>query len=409
MTRTAPAGGSLDRQRAPRTAAWPLSPSEPRPPPPAPRPGAPGLQAWATDPSTSVTPWVAVSSQPRAADPPERGPLEDRSQSRCPEPAGVPARAPGGRARLLGLCAVPEGPPRPPSCPGSGPGACPHHLLGAARGMSPVVFSQRPHSIRLAPSGHPAPGTWRCGEQAHALGHAIHGGTEPRACTQHPRETICGRPDLLGTHFPLGPAVGLGAVDGEPARPRPAPGLSQQPAARARRPHPGCTAGPARGSWPGSPRTGLGPCQPGAGSHRSQPPPLTVQVAAVPPGAPWAGAPGHGHLFLLSGLGLRSLGWGRSPREFSTPSGFTGGGGEPGDLGLAHQAACRAPHRRAPRCIQHAGGSLSHWGPRARGRALLAGDPRPPDACQGPEVFIASICCLNCLLILWSQQPELEL
>lgn len=275
--------------------------------------------------------------------------------------------------------------------------------------MSPVVFSQRPHSIRLAPSGHPAPGTWRCGEQAHALGHAIHGGAEPRACTQHPRETICGRPDLLGTHFPLGPAVSLGAVDGEPARPRPAPGLSWQPAARARRPHPGCTAGPARGSWPGSPRTGLGPCQPGAESHRSWPPPLTVQVATVLPGAPWAGAPGHGHLFLLSGLGLRSLGWGRSPREFSTPSGFTGGGGEPGDLGLAHQAACRAPHRRAPRCIQHAGGSLSHWGPRARGRALLAGDPRPPDACQGPEVFIASICCLNCLLILWSQQPELEL
>lgn len=179
--------------------------------------------------------------------------------------------------------------------------------------MSPVVFSQRPHSIQLAPSGHPAPGTWRCGEQAHALGHAIHGGAEPKACTQHPRETISGRPDLLGNHFPLGPTVGLGAVDGEPARPRPAPGLSQQPAARARRPHPGCTAGPARGSWPGSPRTGLGPCQPGAESHRSRPPPLTVQVAAVPPGAPWAGAPGHGHLFLLSGLGLRSLGWGRSP------------------------------------------------------------------------------------------------
>lgn len=144
MTRTAPAGGSLDRQRAPRTAAWPLSPSEPRPPPPAPRPGAPGLQAWAADPSTSVTPWVAVSSQPRAADPPERGPLEDRSQSRCPEPAGVPARAPGGRARLLGLCAVPEGPPRPPSCPGSGPGACPHHLL-AVLGACRLSCSVRGH------------------------------------------------------------------------------------------------------------------------------------------------------------------------------------------------------------------------------------------------------------------------
>lgn len=144
MTRTAPAGGSLDRQRAPRTAAWPLSPSEPRPPPPAPRPGAPGLQAWAADPSTSVTPWVAVSSQPRAADPPERGPLEDSSQSRCPEPAGVPARAPGGRARLLGLCAVPEGPPRPPSCPGSGPGACPHHLL-ALPGACRLSCSVRGH------------------------------------------------------------------------------------------------------------------------------------------------------------------------------------------------------------------------------------------------------------------------
>lgn len=385
MTRTAPAGGSLDRQRRPRTAAWPLSPSEPRPPPPAPRPGAPGLQAWAADPSTSVTPWVAVSSQPRAADPPERGPLEDRSQSRCPEPAGVPARAPGGRARLLGFCAVPEGPPRPPSCPGSGPGACPHHLLAVLRACR-LSCSVRGHiPSDWHPRGTQPPGR---GDVESRPTHWVTPSTGGRSRGLVP--STPGRPSLAAPTCSE-PTSHSARLDGEPARPRPAPGLSWQPAARARRPHPGCTAGPARGSWPGSPRTGLGPCQPGAGSHRSRPPPLTVQVAAVPPGAPWAGAPGHGHLFLLSGLGLRSLGWGRSPREFSTPSGFTGGGGEPGDLGLAHQAACRAPHRRAPRCIQHAGGSLSHWGPRARGRALLAGDPRPPDACQGPEVFIASI------------------
>lgn len=177
MTRTAPVGGSLDRQRAPRTAAWPLSPSEPRPPPPAPRPGAPGLQAWAADPSTSVTPWVAVSSQPRAADPPERGPLEDSSQSRCPEPAGVPARAPGGRARLLGLCAVPEGPPRPPSCPGSRPGAwrlppppagrCPGHV--ACRVQSEATFHL------TGTLGAPSPrdvAMWRAG---------------PRTGSRHPR------------------------------------------------------------------------------------------------------------------------------------------------------------------------------------------------------------------------------
>lgn len=196
--------------------------------------------------------------------------------------------------------------------------------------MSPVMFSQRPHSIRLAPSGHPAPGTWRCGEQAHALGHAIHGGAEPRACTQHPRETISGRPDLLGTHFLLGPAVGLGAVDGEPARPRPAPGLSRQPAARARRPHPGCAAGPARGSWPGSPRTGLGPCQPGAGSHRSRPPPLTVQVAAVPPELRGPGLLATGTCFYSVAWDFVASDGGGLPASSRRPAGLPGEAGSPG-------------------------------------------------------------------------------
>lgn len=178
-----PAGGHRGQRRHQQRGARPgWCPSEPRPTPPTPRARTSGLQNC--DRYTSVFSHLGGGSLVTATgrrSPRVWVPWRTAAGSRGSETTGVPARAPGGRARASRLlCSRLRVPLALRPAPGAGlaPAAIICWALARACRLSCSVPSRPGPSeatFRLTCTlGSPSPRTWRCGQWARALGHAIH-------------------------------------------------------------------------------------------------------------------------------------------------------------------------------------------------------------------------------------------